>query len=65
MAKKTKQLERDYFESERNFRLLVKGVTDYALYMLSPQGIVANWNAGGERIKGYTGHAQQIAFTYS
>ncbi|MFH0298166.1 ATP-binding protein [Bradyrhizobium sp. 31Argb] len=53
MAKKTKQLERDYFESERNFRLLVKGVTDYALYMLSPQGIVANWNAGGERIKGY------------
>ncbi|WP_454628403.1 ATP-binding protein [Bradyrhizobium cenepequi] len=53
MAKKTKQLERDYFESERNFRLLVMGVTDYALYMLSPQGIVANWNAGGERIKGY------------
>jgi PAS domain S-box-containing protein len=54
MAKKTKQLERDYFESERNFRLLVKAVTDYALYMLSPQGIVANWNAGGERIKGYS-----------
>ncbi|MCA6107696.1 ATP-binding protein [Bradyrhizobium cenepequi] len=53
MTKKTKQLEGDYFESERNFRLLVKAVTDYALYMMSPQGIVANWNAGGERIKGY------------
>ena len=30
------------------------GVTDYALYMLDPNGIVTNWNAGGERIKGYT-----------
>jgi PAS domain S-box-containing protein len=29
-------------------------VTDYALYMLDPAGIVANWNAGGQRIKGYT-----------
>ena len=28
-------------------------MTDYALYMLTPAGIVANWNAGGQRIKGY------------
>lgn len=41
-------------ESERRFRLLVQGVTDYALYMLDPSGIVVNWNAGAERIKGYT-----------
>ncbi|WP_234775532.1 PAS domain-containing sensor histidine kinase [Paraburkholderia tropica] len=41
-------------ESERRFRLLVQGVTDYALFMLSPEGIVTNWNAGAERIKGYT-----------
>lgn len=40
-------------ESERHFRLLVGGVTDYALYMLDPTGIVTNWNAGGQRIKGY------------
>jgi PAS domain S-box-containing protein len=40
-------------ESERHFRLLVKGVTDYALYMLDPNGIVTSWNAGGQRIKGY------------
>ncbi|MBR0758089.1 PAS domain S-box protein [Bradyrhizobium jicamae] len=53
MAKKSKQLERDAFESEHIFRLLVSNVTDYALYMLKPDGIVANWNAGGERIKGY------------
>src|SRR6266566_5649445 len=40
-------------ESERHFRLLVNGVTDYALYMLDPNGIVTNWNVGGQRIKGY------------
>jgi PAS domain S-box-containing protein len=40
-------------ESERQFRLLVAGVTDYALYMLDPNGIVTSWNAGAERIKGY------------
>jgi PAS domain S-box-containing protein len=40
-------------DSESNFRLLVSGVTDYALYMLDPNGIVTNWNAGGQRIKGY------------
>src|SRR4030088_2761198 len=40
-------------ESERHFRLLVNGVTDYALYMLDRNGVVTNWNAGGQRIKGY------------
>ena len=40
-------------ESERQFRLLVSGVTDYALYMLDPSGVVTNWNTGAERIKGY------------
>ena len=40
-------------ESERRFRLLVQGVTDYAIYMLSPEGRVVNWNAGAARIKGY------------
>lgn len=43
-------------ESERNFRLLVSNVTDYALYMLDPTGRVSSWNAGGERIKGYAPH---------
>ena len=41
-------------KSERRFRLLVQGVTDYAIYMLSSEGRVTNWNAGAERIKGYT-----------
>jgi PAS domain S-box-containing protein len=40
-------------ESERRFRLLVEGVTDYAIFMLDPEGIITNWNSGAERIKGY------------
>ena len=40
-------------ESERRFRLLVEGVTDYAIYMLDPEGKVVNWNPGAERLKGY------------
>jgi PAS domain S-box-containing protein len=35
------------------FRVLVEGVTDYALYMLDTSGKVSTWNAGAERIKGY------------
>lgn len=41
-------------ESEQRFRLLVQSVTDYAIYMLDPDGRVTNWNAGAERIKGYS-----------
>jgi PAS domain S-box-containing protein len=40
-------------ESEQRFRMLVQGVTDYAIYMLSPEGLITNWNAGARRIKGY------------
>jgi len=40
-------------QSEERFRLLVQGVTDYAIYMLSPDGIVTNWNSGAAQIKGY------------
>jgi PAS domain S-box-containing protein len=35
------------------FRILVEGVTDYALYMLDPEGRVTTWNSGAQRIKGY------------
>ncbi len=41
-------------ESDRRFRLLVQGVNDYAIFMLSPEGCVTNWNPGARRIKGYT-----------
>ena len=40
-------------ESEARFRLLVDGVTDYALLMLDPAGHIVSWNGGAERMKGY------------
>ncbi len=52
----TNQPKSDLFESERRFRLLVEGVIDYAIYLLDPTGIITNWNAGAERIKGYLAH---------
>lgn len=40
--------------SEERFQLLIDGVKDYAIYMLDPTGHIVSWNAGAERIKGYT-----------
>src|SRR5882672_1982975 len=40
--------------SEERFRLLVEGVKDYAIFMLDPDGHVASWNTGAQRIYGYT-----------
>jgi diguanylate cyclase (GGDEF)-like protein/PAS domain S-box-containing protein len=40
--------------SDLMYRLLVQGVVDYAIYTLTPEGIVSNWNAGAQRAKGYT-----------
>lgn len=45
--------EADLRRSQEQFRLLVQGVTDYAIFLLSLEGTVASWNAGAERIKGY------------
>jgi PAS domain S-box-containing protein len=39
--------------SEERLRLLVEAVNDYAIFMLDPEGCVASWNPGAERIKGY------------
>jgi PAS domain S-box-containing protein len=39
--------------SEQQFKLLVESVTDYAIYMIDPEGRVSSWNAGAQRIKGY------------
>jgi PAS domain S-box-containing protein len=39
--------------TDDSFRLLVESVKDYAIIMLDPEGRVASWNAGAERIKGY------------
>src|SRR5262249_54602452 len=48
-----KQGEEALRRSEERFRLLVEGTTDYAIFLLDPEGRVVTWNAGAERIKGY------------
>jgi formate hydrogenlyase transcriptional activator len=48
-----KQAETALRRSEERFRLLVEGARDYAIFMLDPEGRVATWNSGAERIKGY------------
>ena len=49
-----KAAEEELRASEERFRLLVQSVTDYAIYMLDPEGRVSSWNAGAERFKGYS-----------
>ena len=39
--------------SEREFKILVQGISDYAIYMLDDRGRVVSWNAGAQRLKGY------------
>jgi len=41
-------------QSEEVFRLLVASVKDYAIFLLDPEGHITTWNAGAQRIKGYT-----------
>ncbi|MGA7625928.1 MAG: sigma 54-interacting transcriptional regulator [Candidatus Acidiferrales bacterium] len=49
-----KNAENALHQSDEIFRHLVESVTDYAIFMLDPQGRVSTWNVGAERIKGYT-----------
>ena len=41
-------------QSEERFRLMVEGVSEYAIFMLDVNGHVASWNVGAQRIKGYS-----------
>ncbi len=45
-------------DSEQRFRLLVESVRDYAIFMLSPEGVIESWNSGAKLIKGYS--AQEV-----
>jgi PAS domain S-box-containing protein len=48
-----KKVEELLQASEERFRLIVDGIKDYAILMLSPDGVVQTWNTGAERMKGY------------
>jgi len=45
-------------ECEERYRMLLDGIQNYAIFMMDPRGQIVSWNAGAERIKGYT--ADQI-----
>jgi two-component system CheB/CheR fusion protein len=54
--------------SEERMRLLVESVTDYAIFTVTPEGHIASWNSGAERVFGYSeaemiGQSAEILFT--
>ena len=54
--------------SDAMYRLLIQSVVDYAIYLLTPDGHVANWNPGAQRAKGYTANeivGQHYSLFYS
>lgn len=58
----------DLDHSELSFKMLVGVVRDYAIYMLDPDGRIVTWNAGSERIKGYTADeaiGQNVSILYT
>jgi PAS domain S-box-containing protein len=65
VEQRTRQLEESYGklrDSERHFRLLVESVTDCAIFMLDPKGLIVQWNPGAERLLGY--HAGEVLGTH-
>jgi PAS domain S-box-containing protein len=40
-------------DDARRLQLLIDGVTDYAVYLITPDGRIASWNTGAQRLKGY------------
>ena len=54
---------------EGRYRLLIEAITDYAIFLLDPTGIVTTWNPGAQRFKGYSREETSVstfrAFTQS
>jgi PAS domain S-box-containing protein len=53
MVRRAQQQMRALRQGEERLRLVIEGVRDYAIFLLDPEGRVASWNAGAQRIKGY------------
>jgi PAS domain S-box-containing protein len=49
-----RRAEESLRDSEERFRLLIEGVREYAIFALTPEGRIATWNTGAQRIKGYS-----------
>jgi PAS domain S-box-containing protein len=49
-----RRAEQELRESEERFRLIIENTLDYGMFMLNPDGVIASWNAGAQRIKGYS-----------
>ena len=43
----------DALDDARRLQLLIDGITDYAIYLIAPDGRIASWNTGAQRLKGY------------
>lgn len=54
LQERVEQRTQELLVNERRFRLMVDSIKDYAIFMLGPDGTVATWNSGAERIKGYS-----------
>jgi PAS domain S-box-containing protein len=52
-AKALNLAEDAFRDNEEQYRMLLDGIEDYAIFMIDPQGQILSWNAGAERIKGY------------
>jgi PAS domain S-box-containing protein len=48
-----KHVEEKLRWTEESFRLMVESVSDYAIVMLDPEGLISSWNTGAQRIKGF------------
>src|SRR5262245_11917869 len=46
-------MEQPLWGTAEQFRLLIEGAMDYAIFLIDPEGRIASWNPGAERILGY------------
>jgi PAS domain S-box-containing protein len=46
--------EHAQWKTDQQFRLLIEGVADYAIFLIDPAGQIVTWNPGAERLLGYT-----------